>query len=482
MNQKHAHNKWQFAAGLCILAIIGCTINPATGQRQLTLLSEAQEIEMGRQAHPEIVATYGAYPDEGWQEYIQRLGSELAASSERPHLDWTFTVLDDPVVNAMALPGGYIYVNRGILAHFNSEAELASVLGHEIGHVTARHSVEQLSRMQLANLGLGVATVVSEDFRQYAGVASQGVSILFLKFGRDDESQADDLGLRYMTRTGFDPHEMPKVFNTLDRVSSAHGGQSMPSWLSTHPDPGDRATSMGRKIEQLPPEERQGTVGRAEYMQRLAGMSFGTNPREGYSIGRTFYHPDLEFKLRFPEGWQIVNQRNAVGALSPQKDAVVVLTLAREDSPNSAAQSFFAQQGIERGSSWRRNFHAFRTVDTSTGERRSQGLVGFVRYRERVYQLLGYSVIDSWEGYRESAQRSLASFGSLTDRKYINVDSKKIEIVKLPRAMTLSEFMEQYPSTVDAATIAVLNGIDVSDVFEKGSLVKRIKGGKLPKN
>jgi predicted Zn-dependent protease len=217
-------------------------------------------------------------------------------------------------------------------------------------------------------------------------------------------------------------------------------------------------------------------------MQRLAGMSFGTNPREGYSIGRTFYHPDLEFKLRFPEGWQIVNQRNAVGALSPQKDAVVVLTLAREDSPNSAAQSFFAQQGIERGSSWRRNFHAFRTVDTSTGERRSQGLVGFVRYRERVYQLLGYSVIDSWDGYRESAQRSLASFGSLTDSKYINVDSKKIEIVKLPRAMTLSEFMERYPSTVDSATIAILNGVDASETLEKGSLIKRIKGGRLPKS
>jgi predicted Zn-dependent protease len=229
MNQKHAHNKRQFAAGLCILAIIGCTINPATGQRQLALLSEAQEIEMGRQAHPEIVATYGEYPDEEWQRYIQRVGAELAANSERPHLDWTFTVLDDPVVNAMALPGGYIYVNRGILAHFNSEAELASVLGHEIGHVTARHSVEQLSRMQLANLGLGVATVVSEDFRQYAGLASQGVSILFLKFGRDDETQADNLGLRYMTRTGFDPQEMPKVFNTLDRMSSAHGGQSMPT-------------------------------------------------------------------------------------------------------------------------------------------------------------------------------------------------------------------------------------------------------------
>ena len=481
MNPKISYTRWVLAIGGLLLAIAACTINPATGRRQLTLLSEAQEIEMGRRTHPEIITTYGAYADEEWQRHIQELGSALAANSERPHLEWTFTILDDPVVNAMALPGGYVYVNRGILAHFNSEAELASVLGHEIGHVTARHSVEQLSRMQLANLGLGVAAVVSEDFREYAGLAGQGVGVLFLKFSRDDENQADHLGLRYMTLSGYDPHEMPKVFNTLDRVGGARGGRSMPTWLSTHPNPGNRAVNMGREIEQLPLDQRQGTVGRTAYLRRLEGMVFGTNPREGYAIGRTFYHPDLEFKLDFPDGWQIVNQRSAAGALSPQKDAIVVLTLAGQDSPSAAAQSFFAQQGIERGPIWQRDFHAFRTHDPSTGERRSQGLVGFVSYQGRVYQLLGYSVADAWSGYRDQAQRSLASFGALTDPRHINVEPKTIEVVELPRTMTLGEFAQRFPSTVDAETLAIINGVDESTTLELGTLVKRVVEGRLPR-
>ena len=218
MMTKAKRTNWIRAAGAGLLFLAACTMNPATGERQLTLMSESQEIAMGAQTHPEVLNAFGAYDDPELQRFIQELGTRIAANSERPNLDWTFTVLDDPVVNAMALPGGFIYVNRGILAHFNSEAELASVIGHEIGHVTAKHSVEQMSRAQLAQIGLGVAAVASEDFRRYAGLASQGIQVLFLKFGRDDENQSDELGLRYMTKAGYDPHEMPKVFATLDRV------------------------------------------------------------------------------------------------------------------------------------------------------------------------------------------------------------------------------------------------------------------------
>jgi len=473
---------WGVVAAGVLVAIGSCTINPATGHRQLTLLSEAQEIEMGRRSHPEILRSYGAYPDEAWQQYVQDVGAELAAQSERPDLAWTFTVLDDPAVNAMALPGGYVYVNRGILALFNSEAELASVLGHEIGHVTARHSVEQISRMQLANLGLGVASVVSEDFREYAGLAGQGVSLLFLKFSRDDERQADHLGLRYMTLGGYDPHEMPKVFHTLDRVSGASGGQSLPNWLSTHPNPGNRASTMDAEIARLAPDRRGGTIGRDPYLTRLDSMVYGANPREGYAVGTTFYHPDLEFKLDFPAGWQIVNQRVAVGAISPQKDAVVVLTLAQESSPEAAAKAFFSQQGIERGTPWKSGFEAFHTVDATTGSWRSQGLVGFVEYRDNVYQLLGYAVADAWDNHRNVVQPSLSSFGPLRDRKYLDVEPKRIEVIEVPRAMTLAQFAERHPSSVDNATLALINGVGENATLEAGTLVKLVVGGVLPEN
>ena len=477
---KQQRTKWTRWAGAFLLLIAACTMNPATGERQLTLMSEAQEIQMGAQTHPEVLASFGAYDDPEWQAYIQDLGAKIAATSERPDLNWTFTVLDDPVVNAMALPGGYIYVNRGILAHFNSEAELVSVLGHEIGHVTARHSVEQMSRAQLAQLGLGVAAVASEEFRQYAGLASQGLSVLFLKFGRDDENQSDSLGLRYMTRAGYDPHEMPKVFATLDSVTQSHGLRGTPEWLSTHPDPGNRIANIDARIGRLPPELQQGTVGRESYLGRLEGIIFGDDPRQGYTIGNTYYHPELAFKIGFPEQWQIINQRQAVGALSPNRDAAVVLTLSDKDSPRAAFEAFFGQQGIQRGPSRGKNIYSFRAIDTQTGEGQAEGLIGYRMIDGRVYQLMGYTGLDTWSSYANGMNQSLNSFSRVTERRYLEVSPAAIDIVKLPKSMNLTEFVRRYPSTVEVEQLALINGVNVDTVMDPGRLVKRVIGGKLP--
>jgi predicted Zn-dependent protease len=472
--------RWTRWAGLCLLLIAACTMNPATGERQLTLMSEAQEIQMGAQTHPEVLASFGAYDDPEWQAYIQELGEKIAATSERPDLNWTFTVLDDPVVNAMALPGGYIYVNRGILAHFNSEAELVSVLGHEIGHVTARHSVEQMSRAQLAQLGLGVASIAGEKFSQLIGLAGQGVGILFLKFSRDDENQSDSLGLRYMTRAGYDPYEMPKVFATLDRVSQSHGLRATPQWLSTHPDPGNRIANIDSRIGRLPPELQQGTVGRDSYLNRLTGLIFGDDPRQGFTIGQTYYHPELAFKIDFPNEWRIINQRQAVGALSPNRDAAVVLTLSDKDSPRSALEAFFGQQGVERGPNRGGDIYSFRAVDTQTGEVRAEGLIGYRLLDGRVYQLLGYTGLDTWQNYASEMHQSLKSFARVTEGRYLEVSPATIEIVKLPRSMDLTEFVRRYPSTVEVEQLAIINGVNVDTVMDPGRLVKRVVGGELP--
>jgi predicted Zn-dependent protease len=478
---KQQRAKWTRWTGIGLLLIAACTMNPATGKRQLTLLSEAQEIQIGAQTHPEVLASFGAYDDPEWQAYIQEIGTKIAATSERPELDWTFTVLDDPVVNAMALPGGFIYVNRGILAQFNSEAELASVLGHEIGHVTARHSVEQISRAQLAQLGLGLAAAAVEEFRQFAGLASQGLGILFLKFGRDDENQSDALGLRYMTRAGYDPSEMPKVFSTLDRVSNSQGLRGTPEWLSTHPNPGNRIESINARISKLPPEALEGTVGRDSYLRRLAGVIYGDDPRQGYTVGQTYYQPELQFKIDFPDEWQIINQRQAVGALSPSRNAAVVLTLSDKNSSRAAFEAFFAQQGVERGANRGRNFYSFRSFDTQTGENRAEGLIGFLPHEGRLYQLMGYTSAENWSGYSSTMHRSLTSFARVTNRRYLEVSPATIDIVELPHSMNLTEFVRKYPSNVEIEELAIMNGVDVETVLDPGTLVKRVVGGELPK-
>ena len=225
-----------------------CATNPATGKRQLMLVTEAQEIEMGRQADKEVEASFGLYPDPKVQAYVARLGASLVAGSERPNLPWTFRVVDDPTVNAFALPGGFIYVTRGLMTHLNSEAELVSVLGHEIGHVTARHSASMISKQQFAMLGLGVGMIVRPELQQFGDLAQAGVGLMFLKFGRDAERQADDLGLRYLGRQGYDPQEAVEVFSVLERASQKTGEGRLPSWLSTHPAPEDRAQRLRAAI------------------------------------------------------------------------------------------------------------------------------------------------------------------------------------------------------------------------------------------
>jgi predicted Zn-dependent protease len=270
---------------------------------------------------------------------VSDLGLRLARASERPNLPWTFRVVDDPIINAFALPGGYIYVSRGILAHFNSEAELASVLGHEIGHVTARHSVQQLSKQQLAQIGVGVAQIAAPRLGDFLGVAVAWLELLFLKFSRDDENQADQLGLRYMRRGGYDSREMVKVYVMLERVSGASGGGRLPDWQSTHPNPADRQQRINSAVAALPPDSVGTIVRRPEYLGRVDGIVFGENPREGYFKDSQFYHPDLRFRMTFPAGWRTFNTRQVVAAQPTQEDAQILLTAGPGATPAFGTRS-----------------------------------------------------------------------------------------------------------------------------------------------
>ncbi len=465
-------------------AAAGCAVNPATGGRQLSLISESREISLGREYDKDVAASMGLYADSGMQRWIQQFGARLAATSERPNLPWTFRVVDDPVVNAFALPGGFIYVTRGILAHLNSEAELAGVVGHEIGHVTARHSASQMSKQQLAQIGLAVGSIASPEFGRYAGVASAGLGVLFLKFSRDDESQADHLGLRYMRRAAYDPREMPHVFEMLTRVSEAQPGGRVPEWLATHPNPENRRERIEQEIAALPRDSAGSTVNRDSYLQRLDGLVFGTNPREGYFKGSQFYHPDLRFRMTFPEGWTTSNGKQAVSALSQEKDAVIELSLAKQPTADAAAQAFLTQKSVSGSYPSRITVGGLPAVSapfsavTESGTLR--GSLVCVEYDRAVYRLIAYASDARWPAYRGAAEGALLSFGRLTDPAILNVQPQRVDIVTLSKRMTIATLARERPSPASAATLALVNQVEPDTPLEAGRLVKWVVGPALP--
>ena len=309
-------------------SIAGCATNPVTGKRELSFLSEAQEISMGRELDAQVRQEMGLYQDDDLQRYVQEIGLGLAKRSQRPHLPWSFAVLDSPAVNAFALPGGYIYITRGILPYLDNEAQLVGVLGHEIGHVTARHSAQQYTRSMGASLGVLVGSIFVPQVRPFTDFAQGGIGVLFLKFGRDDELQADALGAEYAASGGWDPAHVPQFLTTLARIAETTDRNGVPNWLSTHPQPENRAehaAEIVKKVRTTQPGAGGWTVDRDGYLRRIDGIVFGDNPEDGIVRGNLFLHPPLRFALAFPEGWEITNSDEQVVAQEPGNKVFIVM-------------------------------------------------------------------------------------------------------------------------------------------------------------
>jgi predicted Zn-dependent protease len=486
MTRPLAFRSLLLSAALLGSGISSCARNPVTGKNELSLVSESQEIEMGKQAAQQVQQSIGYYNDPQLQAYVSGIGMKMAKASERPNLPWEFHVVNDASVNAFALPGGFIFVTRGLLTHVNDEAELATVVGHEIGHVTNRHSVQQISKAQLAQLGLGIGSIVSSDIARFAGLASQGLGLLFLKFSRDAENQADLAGFRYALNQNYDVREMAHVFETLDRVSQEGGGGGrLPEWLATHPNPENRIAKVQQRLDTLHRSLANTVVGRDQYLQHVQGVTFGDDPRQGYFEGSRFYHPDLRFQLTFPDGWKTQNTADAVVAVSPSQDAVIQLGLAGQTPPQQAAQQFLSQQGVQGGDRSTASINGLPAASSyfqaQTEQGTVQGLVTFVSYNGATYGLLAYTGQGKLTQYDSDFRRAIGSFSQLRDQSKINVQPARVEVVKLPREMTLQQFNAQYPSTIPIEQLAIINELEgPSTVIPQGRLVKRVTGGRLP--
>lgn len=308
----------------------GCTpvVNPATGELQYTSMSPAEEMRVGRAEHPRVLAQFGgAYADRKVQAYVTRVGEALVAVSELSDLDFTFTVLDSEIVNAFALPGGYVYVTRGLLALADDEAELAGVLAHEIGHVTARHTAQRYDRAQLGSIGAGLATVVGGVLLGDAGaqlgqqLGGLGAAAYVQSYSREQEFEADQLGVRYLTRAGYEPRAMASFLaklrakDELDRAAG-RGGRGVPEFLASHPRAADRVARAAREAGGGP-----GRLDRDAYLAAIDGLVYGSSPAQGFVRGRTFEHPELRVRFTAPEGFELANTparvvgRDAAGRL-----------------------------------------------------------------------------------------------------------------------------------------------------------------------
>jgi predicted Zn-dependent protease len=461
----------------------GCAVNPVTGQRQLALVTEAQEIEMGRQVAADAVRSLGLVDDQALQDYVHRLGTMMAATSERPHLPWSFGVVDDPTPNAFAAPGGFIFVTRGLLAMMRNEAELMGVLGHEIGHVTARHSVTLISRAQLAQIGLGVGAILSPTVAQLGDLLGGGMQLLFLHYGRDAERQADDLGFRYMLEHNYDAREMVNVFTALQRSGELAGQSPVPTWLASHPNPEERIQRIQAALAELGQDEAlaRTRVGLADYMARMEGLVFGENPRNGFFRQHQFLHPDLRFRIDFPQGWRTQNMAQAVMAGSPQQDALMQLTLA-DGSEGEAANRFFGQQGMATRNVGRQTINGLPAV---TGEFQVQtqdgtlgGFAAFIRHDNRTYQILGYSPAQLMTRYDATFRASIGSFNVLTEPAALAVQPDRITIVTVQQPMTLAEFNQRFPSRTEIEKLAIINQLaGPSSMIPANYRMKRVIAG-----
>lgn len=485
-----------FAILLIAFWVAGCTLsrNPITGRKRAYGYSWEQERQIGAQADQQIIQQYGVVDDQEVQAYVDRVAQRVLAESHvrRPDADpvfretpFVFRVLDSPVVNAFALPGGYVYVTRGLLSYLTSEAQLAVVLGHEIGHVEARHASQRAFEQQLGQVGLlGTAILGQEILNIPAGnildVAGTATQLLFLRYGREDELESDQLGVEYAARAGYEAALGADFFTTLQRINEREQN-AIPTFLSTHPDPGNRRQRIVERAQAWEQElpGQQTVVGREALYNAIDGMVVGENPRQGFVQNGTFYHPDLRFRFPVPQGYQLLNQARQVVMLEPNQRAIMAFTAVAQNSVREAAAAFSQQQGvqvIESGNVTGAAVPAYFVVAQAQTEQGQllQILSYYVEHGGTVYNFLAYAPQEIYANFQDTFLRTMRGFAPVTDPAILNVQPARLEIVEASRTAPFSTFIQnpELPPDLEPQDLAVLNQVAMDEVIEAGTLLK----------
>jgi predicted Zn-dependent protease len=478
----------------------GCVreTNPITGQPRAYAYTWDQEVQIGRQSDPQIVEQFGLYEDPQLQAYVNEIGQAIVQMShfrdeETPEqyqqTEFTFRVLNSHSVNALALPGGYVYITRGLLTHVNNEAQLAVVLGHEVAHVIARHASRQAYRAQIGQLGLIAGTILGQAVLGDLGgnllnIGGPALELLIMRYSRESEREADRLGLEYAASRGYEVAESAAFFQTLDRIRTREGSV-LPNWQSTHPDPGERmetVTALSRAYD------RPGAikvVGQDALYQRIEGMIMGENPREGFVQNNVFYHPDLRFQFPVPAGWRVNNERAAVLMLEPNRQALMALEIAPAATAREAAARLAQTQGITVTQSREASINGLPAMAVVAQANTRQGRAGilnyFIEYDGRVYSILGYTAAQRFQAMAPQFEQTMTRFAPVTDPQILNVQPARLQIV---RATSTAPFRSFAPTTPVAGLrpddFAILNQVEMDTIIPAGTPLKLPRVGAQP--
>lgn len=460
-----------------LLFVFSCARNPVTGKREVVLMSEAQEIELGKQTDPQVIAQFGLYPDNDLQQYIQQLGQRIVDVSHRKNIKYTFRVIDADFINAFAIPGGYVYFTRGIMGHLNNEAEFMGVLGHEIGHIAARHSVEQQRNQLFGQIGLIAGLVLVPDLAPYAESASQAMQLMFLKFSRDAERESDRLGVEYSSKLGYDAQKMANFFNTLKQKE---GGSSLPEFLSTHPDPGNRYKTVSHLAQEW--KQKLGLTNakenRSNFLQKIDGIVYGEDPKQGFVENNVFYHPDLRFQFPIPSGWNHQNSPQAFQMAPQNGKALLMLTLAQGNSLSDAAAQAMQRYKLTPVDQQNVTINGLNALAVTADQQQQNGSVRtisyFIQHRNSILHLIGAASMQNFNEALPAFMSTIQQFRELTDTEKINRKAKRIKVVPANASTLSGAFAKNNVPKDQYAELAIVNGMTLDQSIEPGSMIKII--------
>jgi len=463
-------------AGIALAA--GCALNPVTRQPEVVLVSEAAERRMGAEQAEQLEMQPGLLDAPELSRYVDEVGQRLARASPRPELDWHFRILDLEDQNAFALPGGHVYVTRGLLVYLNSEDELAFVLAHEIGHVSARHAVQRITRAAPLAMATGIPAAAVSLVLPGAGRALGNVGLavnaaLLAPYGRSQEMQADRLGQRLVAESGWDPGALETFLRTLERESAQRGEEKPPWFLRTHPLSGERIEA-GKASMPASPVGSPETSDRAEFLAHLEGLRVGHDPAQGVFDGSTFRHPVLDLAIDFPADWMTWNAPDFVAATHPDGEVAVVLEIAgMDEEPLVAARRFAKGPGAAFGLLPRETLLAGRPGARAYGRGDGAALdVSWVAYGGRVYQISGTCPLADYERFQTDFIDVPLSLRELTPEERDEFEQEVLHVATAREGETLAQLTLRVGSLWDEETAAIANALEPGESLHAGQQLK----------